>query len=340
MVLTQEKTSNKTNIFRHFLTMPADTLLTAIRAHLELEPTHSVIIEPITKGASGRTVIRLKPDDHPSYIGIHYTMERSDNANYLPVSKFLSDAKLNVPHVLYDNTSRCCALVEDLGDQDLLSMRDEPWEVREPFYRFAFQQLDKLFYTRPPKDLEFQPPFDVHMYEWEQDYFYDHLAGRHLEMSSGETQVLRQHASLKHMAEALGASARHLVHRDFQSQNIIIKENKAYLIDFQGMRRGRQEYDIASIIYDPYMNHPVEEREKLLDLWEDVSEERPLDDIFTMCSIQRLMQALGAYGNLVSNKNEKWYAQHIPTAANLLREIVTDTEYAEPTLPVLDLIES
>ncbi len=59
-----------------------------------------------------------------------------------------------------------------------------------------------------------------------------------------------------------------------------------------------------------------------------------------MCAIQRLMQALGAYGNLVSNKNEEWFGQHIPVAAKLLRELVTGTDYAEPILPVLDLVDS
>jgi N-acetylmuramate 1-kinase len=320
--------------------MPANTLLTAIRAHLELEPTHSVVIEPITKGASGRTIIRLKPEGFPTYIGIHYTMERADNANYLPVAEFLTNNKFNVPHVLYDNTARCCALVEDLGDQDLLSMKDEPWGKREPVYRSALKQLDKLFYTRPPKDLEFQPPFDAGMYAWEQEYFFDNLAESYLGMASAETQPLRNHSALKKMSEALGASSLHLVHRDFQSQNIIVKDAKAFLIDFQGMRRGRQEYDLASLIYDPYMNHSAEEREKLLNLWEDISEERPLNDIFKMCAIQRLMQALGAYGNLVANKNEEWFEQHIPIAANLLRGLVTETDYEEAILPVLDHLDS
>lgn len=319
--------------------MPANTLLTAIRAHLKLDPMHKVVIEPITKGASGRTIIRLKPEGHPNYIGIHYTLERADNANYLPVAEFLTNAKFNVPHVLYDNVGRCCALVEDLGDQDLHSLRNESWEEREPIYRSTFQQLDKLFYTRPPKDLEFQPPFDPAMYTWEQDYFYDNLAEIHLGMSAGETQKLREHPALKHMAESLGASSRHLVHRDFQSQNIIVKDGKAYLIDFQGMRRGRQEYDLASLIYDPYMNHPADEREKLIDLWEEITEERPIDDILNKCAVQRLMQALGAYGNLVSNKNDDWFAQHIPTAAAMLREIVTGTDLEEPIIPVLDLIQ-
>jgi aminoglycoside/choline kinase family phosphotransferase len=139
------------------------------------------------------------------------------------------------------------------------------------------------------------------------------------------------------MANALGASARHLVHRDFQSQNIIVRDGEAFLIDFQGMRRGRQEYDLASLIFDPYMDHSEEEREKLLDLWEDISEERPIDDIFKKCATQRLMQALGAYGNLVSNKGEDWFAQHIPAACRLLSEVVKGTDLEASVQPVLDI---
>ena len=235
--------------------MPTDTLLTATRTHLDLEPLHKVIIEPIKKGASGRTIVRIKPEGHSTYIGIHYTMERADNANYLPVGKFLAKAKLNVPDVLYDNISRRCALVEDLGDTDLLSLKDEDWSVREPYYKSVIKQLDKLFYTRKPKDIDFQPPFDADLYLWEQDYFFEFFAEAYLGMSAAETAPLKSDPALKDLATPLGASARNLVHRDLQSQNVLLNDGKAYLIDFQGMRYGHQEYDLASFVYDPYMDH-------------------------------------------------------------------------------------
>jgi len=318
--------------------MPTDTLLTATRNHLHLEPLHKVSIEPIKKGASGRTIVRIKAEGHTTYIGIHYTMERADNANYLPVGAFLKKAKLNVPDVLYDNIARRCALVEDLGDTDLLSLKGQAWKVREPYYKSVFQQLDKLFYTRPPKDIDFQPPFDASLYRWEQEYFFDFLAESHLGMTPAETASLREHPALKKMAEQLGTSARNLVHRDLQSQNILLHDSKAFLIDFQGMRYGRQEYDLASLIFDPYMNHSAEEREKLLDLWEDITEERPIDDILKKCAIQRLMQALGAFGKIVSKQQDEWYAQHIPTAAASLKELIAGTELESALLPVLDKV--
>lgn len=316
--------------------MPTDTLLTAIRTHLELGPTHTCVIEPITKGASGRTIVRLHPEGFPTYIGLHYTMERKDNANYLPVANFLREAGFNVPEVIYDNPGRRVALVEDLGDVDLLSMKDEPWEKREPIYRSALEQLDKLFYTRAPKDLEFQPEFDTALYRWEQDYFFDQLADELLDMNPAVVDELSEHPALAQMAKDLGASSRNLVHRDFQSQNIIAKDNKAWLIDFQGMRRGRQEYDLASLIYDPYMNHSKEDQQKLLDLWEEVSEEEPIAPILQKCATQRLMQAMGAYAKIGRQPHQEWFLQHIPTAAALLRDVIMGSDLEEPLMPVIE----
>ncbi|NIP92696.1 MAG: hypothetical protein GWO24_04215, partial [Akkermansiaceae bacterium] len=145
--------------------MAADTLLTAVRAHLKLDPDHTVILEPIKRGASGRTIVRLKAEDHPTFIGIHYTLDRKDNRYFLPVARFLKKAGINVPEVLYDNPGRNIALVEDLGEKDLLSIVDRPWAEREPCYRSALEQLDRLFYTRPPRDLELPPPFTEETYK-------------------------------------------------------------------------------------------------------------------------------------------------------------------------------
>lgn len=312
--------------------MAADLLLTAIRQHLDLYPTHKVILEPITSGASGRTLARLKPEGHPTFIGLHYTDERQDNEYFLPIAAFLKSARLNVPIVLYANQPKGLAIVEDLGEVDLLTLKDEPFEVREPYYRSVFTQLDKLAYTKAPKDLEMMSPFSEDTYEWEQNYFIDHFVGDFLGKDGEE---LRSNEALKALSARLGKSHRHLVHRDLQSQNIILNDGKSFLIDFQGMRWGHQEYDLASFIYDPYMNHSAEDRERLLDMWEDITEERPIPQLLRDCAIQRLMQALGAYGNIVENFKNEWYRPHIPTAVELLKDVVAGSEFEEVLAPYL-----
>lgn len=313
--------------------MAADLLLTAIRQHLDLHPTHKVILEPITNGASGRTLARLKPADHPTFIGLHYTDERADNAFFLPIAAFLKSAKLNVPLVIYDNPGKGLAIVEDLGEVDLLTLKGEPWEVREPYYRSVFAQLDKLAYTKVPKDLEMMPPFTTETYEWEQNYYIDHLVEEFLGLDGNP---LREDSTLKALSSRLGRSHRHLVHRDLQSQNICLARGKSYLIDFQGMRWGHQEYDLASLIYDPYMDHSAEDQERLLDLWEEITEERPVPQLLRDCAIQRLMQALGAYGNIVENFHNEWYRPHIPTAARLLCGVIAGSEFQDILAPSLE----
>ena len=65
----------------------------------------------------------------------------------------------------------------------------------------------------------------------------------------------------------LGDLPRVLVHRDFQSQNIIVRNGQAHLIDFQGMRPGLAEYDLASLLYDPYVTLSADERTQLLEYY-------------------------------------------------------------------------
>ncbi|RYD45812.1 MAG: hypothetical protein EOP85_08665, partial [Verrucomicrobiaceae bacterium] len=290
-----------------------------------------------TFGASGRTIVRVKTPVREPFIGIHWTEEREDNAQFIPVGNFLRQAKLRVPEIIHERARYRVALVEDLGNTDLLSLKDSPFKERLPYYRSAFEQVDKLFYAKPAKDFHLMPPFDASLYRWEQNYFFEYLVEEFLELY-GEADKLRKNDVFTELAERLGTVARHLVHRDFQSQNLLIKDDKVWLIDFQGLRRGRQEYDLASLIFDPYMDHSADEREQLLELWEDIADERPQQTLFHECAAQRLMQALGAYGNIVKNRGDEWYRQHIATAGRLLGEVTVGTPLEAPLAPVLSAI--
>jgi N-acetylmuramate 1-kinase len=211
-------------------------------------------------------------------------------------------------------------------------MKSKPFDERLPIYRSAFEQVDKLFYARPPKDFHLMPPFDAALYRWEQEYFFEYFVEGHLGLDAA---ALRANPAFSALAERLGTVARHLVHRDFQSQNLMVKDGKVHMIDFQGLRRGRQEYDLASLVFDPYMDHSAAEREALLDLWEDIADERPEPSLFRECAAQRLMQALGAYGNILANRGDEWYRPHVATAARLLDEVTAGTALEPALKPAL-----
>jgi aminoglycoside/choline kinase family phosphotransferase len=112
-----------------------------------------------------------------------------------------------------------------------------------------------------------------------------------------------------------------LVHRDFQSQNIVIKEGAPCLIDFQGMRFGLPQYDLASLLLDPYVDLSAAEQGELLAFYIGLAraegegvDEREFHRLFWLCAVQRLMQALGAYGFLGHERGRADFLAHIPAA--------------------------
>ncbi len=106
-----------------------------------------------------------------------------------------------------------------------------------------------------------------------------------------------------------------LIHRDFQSQNIMIKNGQPVLIDFQGLRQGCLFYDLGSLICDPYVTFTDEERNELINFYYELMNPVYSRDEFVHnfweASAQRLMQALGAYGFLGLKKKKPAFLQHI-----------------------------
>src|SRR5205823_5337763 len=172
--------------------------------------------------------------------------------------------------------------------------------------------------------------FDAALYRWEQNYFFENCLGRLFGVAEGTLAKLAGLDSLGQIAEQLAERPRVLVHRDFQSQNIIIRNGQAHLIDFQGMRPGLAEYDLASLLFDPYVTFSRAECEELLADYESkraaagnavASDSR---DVFRLCGIQRLMQALGAYGFLGLVKGNKAFLDYIPAALDSLHGLVSE----------------
>ena len=117
------------------------------------------------------------------------------------------------------------------------------------------------------------------------------------------------------------------MHRDLQSQNVMILGEEVYLIDFQGTRFGTLFYDLGSLLCDPYVDFSDAERNELLFYYYELSN-HDLDwatfrNCFWEASAQRLMQALGAYGFLGLNRGLGVFLEHIPSGLRKLHEAAT-----------------
>jgi aminoglycoside/choline kinase family phosphotransferase len=310
---------------------------------------HSVVeIAPLEKGGSERKYYRICAGAENPVILVKYSSRKEENRHYVEIAKFLSASKVNVPAIYFHDASEGLIWMEDLGDEDLWSWREAPWERRRSLYESALFEVSKLHIAATQglegSGLRLQREFSEQLYLWEQQYFFDNCLRAHFGLN--ETAV-RRYADLPVMhgiAARLASLPRVLVHRDFQSQNILIHDDTAWLIDFQGMRPGLPHYDVASLLYDPYVELTGGERGFLLEFYKLVARRSGMeisagfDEVFHFCALQRLMQALGAYGFLGLQKGRPDFLANIPAARRSLREVAARIDGLDEFVALLDLL--
>lgn len=263
---------------------------------------------------------------------VKYNLEREENRHYVQIAQFLTKNGIRVPEIYFHDPAEGLIWIEDLGERDLCSYQHESWLVRRAFYESALDQIVKL-HSLPElvcAEMKKHLPaeFNAALYRWEQKYFFQNCLGRYFSVTESKRKELAALPGLREIAKYLASLPRVFVHRDFQSQNIIMRNGQAYLIDFQGMRPGLAEYDLASLLYDPYVDLTETERAELiayhrdLQLKNGITVDGDFDLKLRLCAMQRLMQALGAYGFLGLVKGHKHFLQHIPNAQRSLRTVV------------------
>lgn len=280
-----------------------------------VSPSRGGAWEPIDRGGSDRSFWRGR-GTAAGRVAVAYGAERAENGRYAACAEFLGARGIRVPQVLAHDEARRFLLLEDAGEEDLWARRADPWPERGALYRRALEQAAAM-HACPLDEAAaagiLQAPFDEKLYRWEQDYFAEHFLRAEL---SGPVRPL-----LAAQAEALAALPRALLHRDLQSQNIMLGERGVSLIDFQGMRAGLPAYDVASLLFDPYVPMDAPQREDLSDAYAGmagIADRVAWREQLRACARQRLMQALGAYGFLGRAKGKTHFLRHIPVAADRL----------------------
>jgi aminoglycoside/choline kinase family phosphotransferase len=316
-----------------------ELLLRQTRIHFPRLEEAAVEITPIEKGGSDRKFYRVRCSPEQTVILVKYNFEREENRHYVRIAEFLAERKIRAPKIYFHDAEEGLIWIEDLGEADLWSYRDESWLVRSAFYESALNEIVKLHCLpeEAGRTIETNLPvaFDAALYRWEQNYFFKNCLGGYFGVKEKELSELTTLPALQEMAEDLGSRPRLIVHRDFQSQNIIIRDAQAHLIDFQGMRPGLAEYDLASLLFDPYVTFSRSEQEALLTTYEEEREAALLPvslqfrETFRLCGIQRLMQALGFYGFAAVVKGNKTFLNYVPAAMRSLRSLVGEIDGLE-----------
>lgn len=292
---------------------------------------------PIEKGGSDRHFFRVHLMDARSFIFMRYGTDVEENAYWTNINRFLNDLHIPVPLVIAFDARRRFVLTEDLGDEDLFSQKGLPWSKRRHYYLAALSEIHRL-HRHPLKDLPAGMTlcrgYDRDLYIWEHNYFLDHFVGAVCGLTLPEATLRTWEAETDGLIARLLQTPPCLIHRDFQSQNILLKDERPVFIDFQGMRQGNFFYDLGSLICDPYVLLSETERQELTGFYYRILQpEYSLSEFivrFWEGSAQRIMQALGAYGFLGLTKNKPAFLAHI---GNGLQNLITAASASN--LPVL-----
>ncbi len=313
--------------------MKTELLLRQTRLHFPRFDVDEIKISPIEKGGSDRKFYRVRCSSEQSLILVKYNREREENRHYVEIAQFLEAHEIRAPRIYHHDADEGLIWLEDLGENDLFSYRSESWLVRRAFYESVLDEVRKLHQLPESVCVEMRQhlpaEFNAALYLWEQNYFFENCLGRYFKIEQAKMEQVARLPEFASIAERLAELPRVLVHRDFQSQNILMRNGQAYLIDFQGMRPGLAQYDLASLLYDPYVELSAAERDELLEHYCGGKPAGDFRETLRLCAMQRLMQALGAYGFLGLVKGHEHFLQHIPKAVNSLREVVAEIDGLE-----------
>jgi N-acetylmuramate 1-kinase len=325
--------------------MRTDLLVRQTRMHFPRFDVDKIKITPIEKGGSDRRFYRIHCSADQTLILVKYNLDREENRHYVEIAQFLEGHGICAPRIYFHDPAEGLIWIEDLGNRDLFNYRDESWLVRRVFYESALDEIAKLHRLPESVCMEMREhlpaEFNVALYLWEQNYFFENCLNRYFKVDNVKLAALATLPALNEIAKRLASLPRVLVHRDFQSQNILLRNSQAYLIDFQGMRPGLAEYDLASLLFDPYVDLSGEERIELIGYYKQKQAENgrvvdhEFDQTLRLCAMQRLMQALGAYGFLGLAKGHKTFLDFIPAAASSLRSVLSTIDGLEPIAALL-----
>ena len=304
------------------------------------ELTHSIgetptEILPIAASGSARKYFRIITDKR-TLIGT-YSENTEENEAFLTFSKHFHDLGLNVPEVYAVNEDKTCYLQSDFGDDNLFAhvqkalMAGSFGENIIEHYKKALSHLVRL-QVLGHKGLDYSKAYPTERFDRQAilddlNYFKYYFVKPHEEIDFNETRLGKDFEAFADFVSQ--APCDFFMYRDFQSRNIMVKDNELYFIDFQGGRKGPLNYDVVSLLYQVKSQIPQAVRDELIQYYKKELKQFVNPDEVKFDTYQpyfvylRLLQVLGAYGfrGLIQKKSH--FIESIPYA---LKELKTWNE--------------
>lgn len=290
-------------------------------------------IEPMAADGSARLFVRLISKGK-SLVAMSNPDYPAENRAWHYLAGHLGDLGLPVARVLAADLEQGLFLMEDLGRRSLqeavltAASQQEIAALYEPVLvmlaRLQAKGAQGFDLSLCFDGRELTPEF---LLKREAGYFLEEFVWGACGLDPGRLPDDLERDLAQLCQRAGQAQPRGLVHRDFQSRNLVYEDGQLGLVDFQGARLGPAQYDLAALLHDPYVDLPAELREQLKGRYMELrAAEGPFDqnefqEGWPFVSASRVMQALGAYAFLTRRRGRAHFAEYISPALSTLRAL-------------------
>jgi aminoglycoside/choline kinase family phosphotransferase len=249
----------------------------------------------------------------------------SENDSFFYIARHLQKKGLSVPHIFAFDRRRGCFLLEDFGDLALASHIRTFSETTQivDCYKHILERLVDI-QIKGAQGFETRYCYDTPLFNsrftWERESQYFLRAFWKGYLGKGDPPEGVEKELRRIAGEVDQEKKRCFLYRDFQSRNIMVQGDRFGFIDFQGGRLGPPQYDLASLLIDPYVDLPGEIQEELLEYYlrifsrQTIIKPRQFKKNYEWLAFQRNLQILGAYGFLSRVKGKTYFEEYIPSA--------------------------
>lgn len=300
-----------------------------------LSDDHVVNVEKLTGDASTRKYYRIWTSKESYVVCLDNPIANEEEPTFLKLQRVLHAEKVRVPLIHDKELSTGYILEEDLGDVTFLKeiasidgLKDE--------YEFYIKAIDlmasihQIDITKYKGESFTKLAFDTEKLFAEMEFTKKYFLKSYLGLDVTTPEVDALYSRLHEMCVMLSSEPRTLVHRDYHSRNLMIKNGEQVVIDFQDARMGTPLYDLVSLLEDCYYQIDEVNKKKLIEYYYNTYFKKfdskksfeQFKSVYDMMAIQRVFKAIGSFAYIYADRKDLRYIKYIGYAFEKVRGIM------------------
>lgn len=263
--------------------------------------------------------------------------------DWIAIGDYLHRHGVPVPRVGARDDGAGVLLVTDVGDRLLTEVHDHA--EADAWYRRVLRDLARIECAAAGEPSAASPAHGRRLEEqrirWELRRFRKVVAAPVRDLTPTEQERWKQGEDA--LVAGLTGAPQAWMHRDLHARNLLVHHDRVWWIDFQDAMIGPWQYDLASLLLDPYAALSPTRREALRGdylalpgrVHRDLTD-RAADTLYDLCAVQRLVHCIACYVWVCDQLGRDTYVCYLPHALDELRRSMAVSAAAAPLSSVME----